>query len=356
MDRPLRVLVLAGGPDRERAVSLDSGREVAAALRQAGHQVREADLTPGDLSALDEFVSWPGDAVFPVLHGPWGEGGPLQRLLSARRLPYPGARHEAASRCMDKAAAKTRLMQAGLPTPAFELVERGQRPSLAPPLVLKPLEEGSSLDVVICPDQDAVEHAWPELTSRHERLLVERLIVGLELTVGVIGRPPGAARPQTPQTPRTAQTAPRPNAATDRDPAGRRAAQRWAASENEPSGGATSEHEALPPLQIVPSTTFYDFDAKYARDDTRYSFTPPLSAATRCRVQELALAAHEALGCRDLSRVDFMVDAREQPFILEINTIPGFTSHSLLPKAAAHAGLTFPQLVDRLVRLASVDP
>src|SRR5690606_21079307 len=137
----LNVLVLAGGPDRERAVSLKSGAEVAAALRAAGHSVREADIHPDDLSALDAFVDWPGDVVFPVLHGKWGEGGGLQRILDERGLPYVGCGGPAAKLCMDKYRTKLALVAQGLPTPPFEFVGVGQPITLRPPLVVKAPDE-----------------------------------------------------------------------------------------------------------------------------------------------------------------------------------------------------------------------
>ena len=299
-------MVLAGGPDRERSVSLLSGDQVSAALGEAGHDVRQCDVLPGNLGALDQFTKWRGDVVFPVLHGGWGEGGGLQRVLEERRLPFVGCGAEAADLAMDKHRAKQVMLRHGLPTPPFEVIGPGQRRTVQPPLVLKPPREGSSIDTFICPDRHQARRARSRLGRRHARLLVEKFIQGRELTVGVLADGPCA--------------------------------------------------QALPPIQIVPATDFYDFDAKYERDDTRYLFDIDLPADTLNDVRALAVKTHNALGCRHLGRVDFIVDSQNRPWILEINTIPGFTTHSLLPMAAAKARLPLPQLVDRLARLAASDP
>jgi len=302
-DRPLRVLVLAGGPDRERAVSQKSGREVAAALRDAGHAVREADITPDDLSALDAFSELGEHAIFPALHGAWGEGGGLQAVLDARGLPYVGCRPAAARQCMDKAATKARLAEVGIATPPYEVIDTaaGNPPTLDPPVVVKPDADGSSIDVAICPDAASLAAAWGPIAARNPRLLVERFIDGPELTVGILG------------------------------------------------------DTALPPIQIVPATAFYDYNAKYERDDTRYRFAIELPTETLRAIERMALATHRALGCRHLCRVDLMVDREHRAWVIEVNTMPGFTTHSLLPMAAAHAGIPMPDLCDRLIRMAIAD-
>jgi D-alanine-D-alanine ligase len=299
----LKVLVLAGGPDRERPVSLRSGERVAHALREAGHEVRQSDILPDDLSALDAFEQWGGDVIFPVLHGSWGEGGPLQRLLDARGLRYVGCRAEAAELCMDKLRTKQVLAQRGLPTPAFETLRKGQVPTLPLPLVLKAPREGSSIDLVICRDSVALHAGLEDLYQRHRTLLAEAFITGKELTVGVIGR--------------------------------------------------SGSEQVLPPIQIVPATEFYDYEAKYTRDDTQYLFDIDEPPTVLSDVKAVALAVYRALGCRHLSRVDVMLDAQHRPWVLEVNTIPGFTDHSLLPKAARETGLAMPALVDMLVQLAA---
>ena len=301
-----KVMVLAGGPDRERDVSLMSGAEVTEALRQAGHVVRQRDIDPSDHGALEAFESWGGDVIFPVMHGGWGEGGAMQAILEDRGLPFVGCRAAAARLAMDKHLAKLTMQKHGLPTPPHELLLRGQRRTLEPPLVLKPPCEGSSIDTVICRDHREATAARSRLARRHSALLAERYIAGLELTVGTLEVRDGLM--------------------------------------------------ALPTIQIVTTTAFYDYDAKYVRDDTRYPFDIDLPAQVLADVRDLALKTHQVLGCRHLGRVDFIVDEDHRPWILELNTIPGFTTHSLLPMAAAKAGIPMPRLVDHLVRLTADGP
>ncbi|MEM7625056.1 MAG: D-alanine--D-alanine ligase [Planctomycetota bacterium] len=308
----MKVMVLAGGPDREREVSLQSGKQVAAALREAGHEVIQRDMGPDDLAALDEFALWSaeapeGGAVFPIFHGRWGEGGPAQMILDERGVRYVGCREAAARLCFDKTKTKQVLKDAGLPTPDFELVNAVEKPTLTPPVVVKPNDEGSSIDLEICHTADQLDKAWAGLSPRHDALLVERFVAGRELTVGVIEDPDnrGCVR-------------------------------------------------ALPPIQIVPATDFYDYEAKYVRDDTQYrfDFAPHDLDQT---LRDLACDTFTALGCRHLARVDLFLDESDRPWIIEVNTLPGFTSHSLLPMAARKSGLSMPALVDRLVRLAKGD-
>lgn len=304
----LKVMVLAGGPDRERAVSLQSGQAVTHALQQAGHDTQQRDIGPDDLSALADWQRWGAHAIFPVLHGRWGEGGELQQRLDERAIPYVGSTHAAARLCMDKHQTKHALAEFGLPTPAFALFAPGQPLPMTPPLVFKPCLEGSSIDVMICHNVAQARSGAARFADYGGPVLIERFIQGKELTLAVI----------------------------------------------ETDGVA----QALPPIEIVPPAGFYDYQAKYQRDDTGYlvgddQIELPQPVLTRLR--QAAVSAHQRLGCRHMSRVDFMVDASHQFWILEVNTIPGFTNHSLLPMAAAAHGWPLPRLVDRLVRSA-VDP
>ena len=297
----LKVMVLVGGPDRERSVSFMSGRQVTAALVHAGHDVRQCQIGPDELDCLDEFVRWRGDVIFPALHGAWGEGGTLQHLLDERELVYVGSSATAASLCMDKHRAKMALIDHGLPTPPHEIVGHDEPVMIEPPIVIKPLCEGSSIDLRLCLDGRSVDVARKRLGEQYKKLLVERYVAGQEMTVGVVG-------------------------------------------------GADGD-EALPPIHIIPATEFYDYQAKYERDDTQFIFDDlPLDQDEDLR--HLALKTHTLLGCRHLSRVDFIVDDAGQPWILEVNTIPGFTGHSLVPMAAARIGMNLDVLVDHLTRLA----
>jgi D-alanine-D-alanine ligase len=295
-------MVLAGGPDRERAVSLVGGGQVAAALRNAGHDVLQRDIMPDDLSALDAFADWAGDVIFPVLHGRWGEGGGLQRILSDRDLAYVGSGPAAASLCINKHLTKLTVAGHGVKTPEAQLILPGQKRKIPAPVVIKALEEGSTLGLAICKTEQQADDAQTSLSAEYPRLLAERYVPGKELTVGVLADENG-------------------------DPA------------------------ALPVIHIVPAGEYYDYDAKYERDDTQYLFDIDLPDETLEQVRDWSLTAYRTLGVRHLCRVDFMVDEFNRPWFIEVNTMPGFTTHSLLPMAAARSGLNLAQLTDRLVRL-----
>lgn len=299
----LRVLVLAGGPDRERAVSLVGGGQVADALRDAGHEVLQRDIMPDDLSALDAYADWGGDVVFPVLHGRWGEGGGLQRVLSDRDMCYVGSGAAAASLCINKHLTKLTVSGHGVQTPESQLLLPGQMRKIPAPVVIKALEEGSTLGLAICKTEEQAAAAQASLSTDYPRLLAERYVPGKELTVGVIADEQG-------------------------------------------------KPTALPIIHIVPAGEYYDYDAKYERDDTKYLFDIELPNETLEQVRDWSLKAFRVLGVRHLCRVDFMVDEFNRPWFIEVNTMPGFTTHSLLPMAAAKSGLNLAQLTDRLVRLA----
>jgi len=289
------VLVLKGGPDAEREVSLRSGGRVAQALRDDGtFDVIELAI---DAPGADALAQLQGDVVFPVLHGPWGEGGPLQELLEAAGRPFVGCGSAAARIAMDKAATKTIAARAGVPTPRARVLRRGDELDLEPPVVIKPSNDGSSVDLFVCKDRAEVDRALATAFSRRELMLAEEFITGREITVGWLN--------------------------------GR----------------------ALPIVEIVPADGLYDYEAKYVRKDTRYVLDPELPAGVAERAQAATVGICRALGCRHISRVDFMVDDRG-PWMLEVNTMPGMTDTSLVPKAAAHAGLPFPALCRTLVECA----
>lgn len=296
----LAITVLSGGPSNEREVSLKSGQAVARALETLGHQVTLSDISPEHLDALDI----PADLVFVALHGEFGEDGRVQRLLEERGIRYTGSGAAASALAMDKVATKYRFVEREIPTPKFDVVTPDHvdhvvdRWSL--PVVLKPVAEGSSIDISIVRDDRALRSELQRLTGQYGRCLLEAFVEGYELTVGVLGG------------------------------------------------------QALPPIEIRTRREFYDYQAKYIDDDTEYRFDIDLPPGVLAHVQEMSIRAHEALGCRHFSRVDWLVDrATHQPYALEVNTIPGFTDHSLLPKAAARAGLSFPQLCGRIIELAT---
>ncbi len=300
MQRPLTVTVLSGGPDPERDISLTSGRAVAASLAEAGHCVKLCDATPDDLSALDV----PCDVVFPAMHGAWGEGGPLQLELEQRGFAYVGSGPEAAAVAMDKAAAKRVLAEAGLPVPQGELATTAGPHRAEHGVVIKPVSGGSSLDVFIRPDGGDITEPVNYLVARYGRCIIEELVVGFEMTVGILG------------------------------------------------------DIALPPIWIDTSTVdggWFDYAAKYQADGARHRFDlpPTVDAELAEQISAASLAAHSALGCRDLSRADLIVRRDGTFALLEVNTMPGFTGRSLLPDAARQAGVCFAELCDRLVQVAA---
>lgn len=298
--RGLKITVLSGGPSAEREVSLASGRAVADALRALKCDVEVADISPNDLSALNRSV----DAIFIALHGTFGEDGQLQRLLEQRGIVYCGSDSAASDLAMNKVASKRRFVEAGVPTPLFDVARPSRVADICarwrPPIVLKPVAEGSSVDCYLIRDADALRPTLDRLLESYDECLVERYIEGPELTVGILGE------------------------------------------------------TALPVCEIRTPRDFYDYQAKYLDDSTEYILDSiPLPAAFLENVQRLSLAAHRALGCRHFSRVDWKVDTgTNTPYCLEVNTIPGFTDHSLLPKAAARAGISFERLCGRIVELA----
>ena len=319
----LNILVLHGGPDRERPVSLQSGGEVAKALRAAGYGVTESDVLPDDLSVIEDAKGGGIDVVFPVLHGPWGEGGPLQVILEQSGLPFVGCKADAAARCMDKWAAKAIARELGIPTAEAEvLTSPSQVRTVQAPVVVKALDEGSSFGMAICHTEEEADAAVADLLGTYSQVMAERFIAGDELTVGVLA-----------------------------DSRLRRAADRNVCPTDSADACPTEGATALPVIKIVPAVDFYDYEAKYTRDDTVYLFDAEPPEVLEL-VQYYAVRAFKGLGCRHLARIDFILDSDKRPWLLEANTMPGFTSHSLVPKAAAQDGIAFPVLCDRLVRMA----
>ena len=295
----LDITVLMGGPSSEREVSLNSGAAVADALKSVGHTVERCDISPDDLSALEHYA----DVVFIALHGTFGEDGEIQNILERRFINYTGSDAAASRLAMDKPSAKSAFVAAGVPTPRFDIVTR-KRIDVAvsnwiPPVMVKPTDQGSSVDTVIARDTKTLHSVLDRLIAKYGRCMIEQYIDGPELTVGIL------------------------------------------------------DDEALPVLCIRTARGFYDYQAKYQDDDTEYVFDFGMSEALLANIRSMSLDAHQALGCRDFSRVDWMVDRRTMtPYCLEVNTIPGFTSHSLLPKAASRVGLSFADLCQRIVELA----
>ncbi|MBL9149034.1 MAG: D-alanine--D-alanine ligase [Phycisphaerae bacterium] len=300
--RRLRTLVLMGGPDAEREVSLQSGEQVANALDAASDL--EVIRLVVDRPTREDLLAHAPDVVFPVLHGPFGEGGPMQEILESMRVAYVGCRPRAAATAMDKVLTKALASEVGVPTPsARELrVDDGvfEPCDLEPPVVVKPANEGSSVGLSICRTREEFDRACRDLVAKGRRVLCERYIEGRELTVGIV------------------------------------------------------DGEPLPIIEIVPAVEFYDYEAKYTREDTRYVLDPELPAGIADALRRHTKAVWDRIGCRDLARADFLLDRRPTPgvWFLEINTMPGMTTHSLVPKAARHRGQSMTELCAGLVRRA----
>jgi D-alanine-D-alanine ligase len=293
----MKVLVLCGGPSSERNVSLVSGNAVATGLRNVGHDVHVADISPEDMSPLDQ----PIDVVFPVMHGRFGESGELQEALESRGIPYVGSDSSASRLGINKVRCKIAWRNAGLTTPDWRVAsaEEGVFPiPFTPPCVVKPTDNGSSIDVVMCRNKDEVKNAAEGLVRKYGTALIETFVKGVELTYGFV------------------------------------------------------EDHQLPPIQIIPKREFYDFQAKYEDRATEYKFDLDLDRTVVNRAAEAAQRAYEIVGCRDLGRVDLIVDREGNACLLEINTLPGFTPTSLLPRAAQRAGMEFNTLVDVLIKTA----
>lgn len=329
----LRIAVLMGGTSGEREVSLASGSQVARALREKGHEVVPVDtakgvlpwgeverlletgvradppapdaldlLETGDVTALTEAPEMDGvDMVFPALHGGTGEDGTLQALLDLTGLPYAGSGRLGCTLAMDKEVTKRLLRDAGIPTPDWvaspveldDVVER-----LRLPVIVKPPSGGSTLGLTLAHDRDELEEAVAVARRYGDRVLFERYVRGRELTVGILG------------------------------------------------------DEALPVGEIIPAHEIFDYECKYQPGLAEEIFPADLEPDTAERLQELARRVHRLLLLRDFSRVDFLLEDKGTAWCLEANALPGLTANSLVPKAARAAGISFPDLCDRIVRLA----
>ena len=294
-----RVAVLMGGTSAEREVSLDSGRNVLDALRARGVDAHAVDGIP---ALFDALVGKRFDRVFNILHGNkgGGEDGTLQGLLDAMGVPYTGSGVLGSALSMDKIRTKQVWLSLGLSTPGYARLPKGAdvhaaAHALGLPVIVKPSSEGSSVGVSRVFDDAGLEAAV-ELARRYPgELLMERMIVGGEYTVGILG------------------------------------------------------DVALPTIRIVPAGEYYDYHAKYVAEDTQYVCPGLVDAAAEAAMRALALAAFRAAGCSGWGRVDVMRDRDGNDHLLEVNTAPGMTSHSLVPKAAREVGLSFEDLCWRVL-------
>ena len=296
MNAKLYITVMLGGPSAEREVSLRSGAAVAKALRSLGHTIHELDPR-NDAWALPAGT----DVVFLALHGTYGEDGTVQRRLDELGALYTGCDAEASRIAFDKVLTKQRCLEAGVPTARHLVVNAGKTPwprDWAPPLVVKPVRQGSSVGLQFVERVSDWKSSLREAFRHDSQLLVEEKIIGRETTVGIL------------------------------------------------------DGKTLPVVEICPKAGVYDYRNKYTVGATEYFCPADFSAATTKRIQDAALGAFAAVGGRDYARVDVMVRTDGSPVVLEVNTLPGMTETSLLPRAAAAAGINYAELCQRMIELA----
>jgi D-alanine-D-alanine ligase len=301
-----RVAVLMGGFSSERAVSLKSGLAVATALREAGHEAVPYDVTGPSLPGL---ASMRPEVAFIALHGAFGEDGTLQQMLDDMRIPYTGSGPRASRLGMDKLASKRAFIRHAIPTADYVVVEPGtdaasvcrQAEGFGYPVVCKPAAGGSSLGVSIVREPARLPEALEAARAESGSVLVERYVRGREFTVGIL------------------------------------------------------EGEALPMIELCVAREFFDYQAKYEDERTRYVTPVALLPSIYRKACKAVVRAYHALGCRHMARVDLIYGYDGGLCVLEVNTIPGLTPRSLLPMAAAEAGLSFPLLCDTIVQAALRD-
>jgi len=296
-----KIAVLMGGPGSEREVSLASGKAVLKALLGLGLDAVAVDVTTTHVD-LPEGT----DLAFNVIHGTFGEDGQLQDALEALGVPYTGAGSKSSRIAFDKNLAKERFIAAGVPTPLSEIVDLSAGSMIStyvePPLVIKPPREGSSVGIQIVRSSEQLDAAMQKAAASYDEVLVESFIEGMELTVGIL------------------------------------------------------DGAALPIVHIAPPGGVYDMASKYpwlsGSQGSEYFCPADLDLETTMAVQAAAVAAHRSLGVEIYSRVDVLLDSQNRPYVLEANTIPGMTETSLLPKAAAATGISFPELCKTIAELS----
>jgi D-alanine-D-alanine ligase len=296
---PKKIAVLMGGPGSERDVSLATGRGVSKALRSLGAEVVDVDVH-------DEHFALPKDVdlAFITIHGTFGEDGQLQKILEERSVLYTGDGVEPSRAAFDKILSKEKFREHNVVTPEWEVIEVGQRPTISVPLVVKPARQGSTVGVVIVKNASELDSAMAEAGKYDQKLLIEKFVSGRELTIGVLG------------------------------------------------------DQALPILEIIPKGGFYDFNNKYpflnpqGGGGAEHVCPAKIDPNKTKQIQEQALHAFRALGLVVYGRVDVLLPDSGEPFVLEVNTIPGMTEASLLPEAAAAAGINYVDLCARIIALS----
>jgi D-alanine-D-alanine ligase len=292
-----KIAVLCGGPSSEREVSLRSGSAVLKALRALGAEAFLVDPRNGELHLPEE-----SDLVFNVLHGTFGEDGEVQEILEEKGIPYTGEGVEGSRIAFDKIESKKRFVESGVPTPPYVTLRCGEFVDFDLPYVVKVPCQGSSVGIYIVKEENQVESAFEKAFAQSETVLVEKYVAGRELTIGILGT------------------------------------------------------TTLPIIEIRPKGGFYSYENKYTWTNrggaAEHECPARLNSAQNRAVREAALAAHTALGLEIYSRVDVILDRNHEPQVLEVNTIPGMTETSLLPEAAAAAGISMAELCERIVSLS----
>jgi D-alanine-D-alanine ligase len=294
-----KIAVLMGGPGSERDVSLATGRGVSKALRSTGNDVIDVDVRDKDFQLPKDV-----DVAFNCIHGTFGEDGQLQKILEDRGVAYTGDGVEESRIAFDKILSKQKFLEHKVATPESEVIDVGQRPKMSVPLVVKPARQGSTVGIVIVKKEHELDAALKEAAKYDRKLLVEKFVSGRELTIGILG------------------------------------------------------DQALPILEIIPKGGFYDFNTKYpflnpqAGASAEHVCPANVQADLTKNIQELALRAFRALGLLVYGRVDVLLSDKGEPFVLEVNTIPGMTEASLLPEAAAAAGISYVDLCLRIIELS----
>src|SRR5215216_4234146 len=296
---PKKIAVLMGGPGSEREVSLATGQGVAKALRSLGAEVVEIDVQNEDFQLPNDV-----DLAFITIHGTFGEDGQIQKILERREIAYTGEGVSASETAFDKIRTKEKFREHGVTTPPWQVIHPGERPTIPLPIVVKAPRQGSTVGVVIVKNERDIESAIAEARKYGRELLIEKFVSGRELTVGILG------------------------------------------------------DQVLPILEIIPKGGFYDFNNKYpflnpqGGGGAEHVCPAKIDAGKTKEIQELALRAFRSAGLQVYARVDAILAEDERPYILEINTIPGMTEASLLPEAAAAAGIDYPDLCARIIALS----
>ena len=292
-----KIALLAGGVSKERDISLESGKAVFNALKELNYSVELIDPKNGDLNSLINF-----DSVFICLHGENGEDGKIQSILDLMGIPYTGSRSNSSMIAMDKLLTKLIWEKLGFITPKFKIVNSTTQfdellSSLGVPFIIKPAKSGSSLGVSIVNSQDDLVKAYRDAIDFDSTILAEEFIRGRELTVSILGE------------------------------------------------------KALEVVEIRTTNSFYDYNAKYLSDETTFSKPIDIKEKELKSLKENAIEAFRALGCSSWGRVDYIMDKKGKFYLIEVNTIPGMTGHSLFPLAAKYSGMTFNTVVEEIVKL-----